>query len=106
MEKSLHDAAVEYLTAYTKSFDTLEEGTSFYLNATEKHTIPQESLYVGYKHENGTVTVAWGNPQNRFMMHGSPAVLLCGQYNRHRPAVPIYAGRYRSRISHLWRAEH
>ena len=75
--KSYHDAAVEYLTRYTRDFAVLGggENTGFTLDG-EKYTADNNILFVGYKADNSSVFIAWGDPKNRFRLQGQDAVLL------------------------------
>lgn len=71
------EAVKKYLEEYTQDFSIIGAagGAAFYLDG-EKYVAPKGIVYVGYMHENGKVTVAWGNPDNRFMLYGSEAILL------------------------------
>jgi hypothetical protein len=76
------DAIIEYLKRHTKGGPGfLAVGTSthevrrFTLNGAEYEADP-DTVYVGYEDRKGNILVAWGNPQNAFVLHGERVVLL------------------------------
>ena len=71
------EAVEKYLAKHTKDFSVIGAGgeAAFFLNG-EKYIAPENAVHVGYRHGDGTVTVAWGDPDNKFVMHGAEVVLL------------------------------